>query len=110
VVRELGALQKGRTLDVKKFTRIVRAGGRRTWRSMCSWIWVTPQPSFAHPTTAIPLYFMYYDFGHIHQTLRVKVPAPEVIHDVSVTALERWAGNPSTSPKAHLAKRLVRKP
>jgi hypothetical protein len=41
--------------------------------------------------------------------LRVKVPAPEVIHDVSIKALERWAGSPSTSPKAHLAKRLVRK-
>jgi hypothetical protein len=42
--------------------------------------------------------------------LHVKVPAPEVIHDVSLKALERWAGSPSTSPKAHLAKRLVRKP
>jgi hypothetical protein len=40
----------------------------------------------------------------------VKVLAPEVIHDVSLKVLERWAGSPSTSPKAHLVKRLVRKP
>jgi hypothetical protein len=41
--------------------------------------------------------------------LRVKVPAPAVIHEVSLKALERWAGSPSTSPRAHLAKGLVRK-
>jgi hypothetical protein len=40
----------------------------------------------------------------------VKVPALELIYDVPLQALERWAGSPSTSPKAHLAKRLVRKP
>ena len=40
--------------------------------------------------------------------LRVKVPAPAVVHEVSLKALERWAATPATSPKAHLAKRLVR--
>jgi hypothetical protein len=41
--------------------------------------------------------------------LRVRVPAPAVIHEVPLKALERWAGAPSTSPQAHLAKRLLRK-
>jgi hypothetical protein len=41
--------------------------------------------------------------------LRVSVPAPAVIHEVPLKALERWARAPSTSPQAHLAKRLLRK-
>jgi hypothetical protein len=45
-----------------------------------------------------------------HSRRAVEVLAPDAVFDVSLRALERWAGSPSTSPKAHLAKRIVRKP
>jgi len=41
--------------------------------------------------------------------LRVEVQLPPVIHDVPLKALQRWADQPSVSPKQELLKRPLRR-
>jgi hypothetical protein len=41
--------------------------------------------------------------------IRVEVQRAPVVHEVPVTALERWANGPSVSPKQELLKRPVRR-
>lgn len=42
-------------------------------------------------------------------TLRVEVQLPLVVHDVPLSAVERWMRSPSASPREELAKRSSRR-